>query len=211
MYDAGQVSPVEVPEIDADLDTLALHTFHMSPISRDDLVSNEALGCIGVLPGSIVTKDMGTRESIDVENDVLKIAVIERHKGTGHIGLGYLQGYGLKQGAVATSISHDSHNIIVVGCSEEDMVFAVNRLLENQGGIVVVDQGTVTGEVMLEIAGLMSNRSLEEINECLESAKAVAYSQGVKEGVDPFMSLSFMSLPVIPEIKLTTKGIVKVQ
>ncbi len=211
VYDAGCVSPVKVPEIAAALEHKALHTFHMAPISKDDLMSEEALGCIGVLPGSIVTKDMGMREAIDLKEDVLKIAVIERHKNTGHIGLGYLQGYGLKQGAVATSISHDSHNIIVVGCSEEDMVFAVNRLLENQGGIVVVNQGQVTGEIMLEIAGLMSNRSLEEINECLEQAKEVAYSQGVNEGVDPFMSLSFMSLPVIPEIKLTTKGIVKVQ
>ena len=207
----GSMEQSVSPSIDGNLDHRAHNTFCMEQLTSKSLETNEELGCIGVYPGSIVTKDLGVRKEIDVNDDVLKIAVVERHKGTGHIGIGYIKGYGLKEGAVATSISHDSHNIIVVGTNEKDMVYAVNRVLHNQGGIVVVNKEKVTGEVVLEIAGLMSSQDLKEINRCLEDAKEVAYKQGVAEGVDPFMSLSFMSLPVIPEIKLTTKGIVIVK
>ena len=145
-----------------------------------------------------------------MEKDILKIAVIERHKNTRHIGIGYLQGYGLKSGAVATSISHDSHNIIVVGTNEEDMAFAANRIVENRGGITVVENGMVLGEVVLEIAGLMSDDSLISVNNKLEIAKEQAFRLGVSRGVDPFMTLSFMSLPVIPTLRLTTRGVIDV-
>ena len=138
------------------------------------------------------------------------MAVVERHKNTGHIGIGYLQGYGLKKGAVATSVSHDSHNIICVGCSDEDMSFAVNRIAENKGGIVVVQDGTVLAELPLEIAGLMSSKPLIEVNDLLENAKAAAHALGVGTGIDPFMTLSFMALPVIPTVRLTTRGVVDV-
>lgn len=197
------------------LEKRAENTFQVKKVSEKDFINTEALRCIGIMPGSIVTKDVGYAEQIDLAKDILKIAVVERHKGTGHIGLGFLQGYGLKEGAVATSIAHDSHNIIVVGTSEKDMAYAVNKIVENQGGIVVVGgtqtkEKVITGEVMLEIAGLMSRESLTAINEKLELAKEAAYAQGVAEGIDPFMSLSFMSLPVIPETKITTFGVVKI-
>ena len=138
------------------------------------------------------------------------MAVVERHHNTGHIGIGYLNGYGLKEGAVATSVSHDSHNIICVGCNDEDMAFAVNRITETKGGIVVVKDGAVVSELPLEIAGLMSDKPLVEVNDLLEKTKDAAYAQGVGKGIDPFMTLSFMALPVIPTVRLTTRGVVDV-
>ena len=142
-----------------------------------------------------------------MDYDILKIAVIERHKNTHHIGLGYIKGYGLKKGAVATSISHDSHNIIVVGTNEEDMAFAANHIVQNHGGITVVEDGQVRSDVLLAIAGIMSDDSLVNVNRDLEAAKAAAYALGVSEGIDPFMTLSFMALPVIPTLRITTRGV----
>ena len=146
----------------------------------------------------------------DLEKDILKMAVIERHKCTGHIGLGFLTGYGLKEGAVATSVAHDSHNIICVGTNDADMAFAANRIAENHGGIVVVKDGQVIAELQLEIAGLMTNQNLVTVNEQLEDAKEAAYTLGISQNIDPFMTLSFMSLPVIPTLRLTTRGVVDV-
>ena len=150
------------------------------------------------MDSEIVTTDNGYATKVDLEQDILKIAVVERHKSTGHIGVGYIQGYGLKRGAVATSISHDSHNIILVGTNSRDMAFAANRVVENHGGIVVAENETVTAELPLEIAGIMTDQPLEQVNEALEQAKAAARAQGANPGIDPFMTLSFMALPVIP-------------
>ena len=147
---------------------------------------------------------------MDPENDILKMAVVERHKNTRHIGIGYLKGYGLKAGAVATSVSHDSHNIICVGATDEEMAFAVNRITENKGGIVVVKDGQILAELPLEIAGLMSDKPLTEVNDLLENAKEAAHSLGIGKGIDPFMTLSFMALPVIPTLRLTTRGVIDV-
>ena len=138
------------------------------------------------------------------------MAVVERHKSTGHIGIGYLTGYGLKSGAVATSVAHDSHNIICVGANDRDMAFAVNRIHENHGGIVAVRDGQVIAELQLEIAGLLTNQSLPSVNDQLENAKQAAHALGVSDTIDPFMTLSFMSLPVIPTLRLTTRGVVDV-
>ena len=126
------------------------------------------------------------------------------------IGLGYISGYGLKKGAVATSVSHDSHNIIVVGTNDDDMADAVNRITEMNGGIVIVDGGRILGKVELAIAGIMSDDTLENVNEALENAKEAAFGLGVSRGIDPFMTLSFMALPVIPSLRLTTRGMIDV-
>ena len=126
------------------------------------------------------------------------------------MGVGIVKGYGIRGGAIASSVSHDSHNIIVVGCNDDDMAAAANRIIENNGGIAVVNQGQILGEVILEIAGLMSEKALTEVNATLENAKEQAKILGVSEGIDPFMTLSFMSLPVIPELRLTTRGIIDV-
>ena len=157
--------------------------------------------------GEITTVDAGYSDRIDVEYDVLKIAVVERHKNTHHIGIGFLQGYGLKSGAVATSVSHDSHNIIVVGTSEADMAEAANRVAALGGGIVVWDKGSPLAEVPLSIAGIMSEEPLVVVNEKLENAKECAFSLGVSRDIDPFMTLSFMALPVIPTLRITTRGV----
>ena len=206
----GEVQPFMAPEIDQYLRDRAHNTFHVAHLSADDFRDVRPRGVIGLVPGEIVSTDNGYATAVDMEKDILKIAVIERHKNTHHIGLGYLQGYGLRSGAVATSISHDSHNIIVVGTNEEDMAFAVNRIVENCGGITVVENGRVLGEVVLEIAGLMSEENLISINNKLEIAKEQAFRLGVSRGVDPFMTLSFMSLPVIPTLRLTTRGVIDV-
>ena len=206
----GEVQSFPTPKIDEYLEQRAHDTFHVAHLTAEDFHDERPRGVIGLVPGEIVSTDNGYASAVDVEKDILKIAVIERHKNTHHIGLGYIQGYGLKSGAVATSISHDSHNIIVVGTNEEDMAFAANRIVENCGGITVVEDGKVLGEVVLEIAGLMSDDSLVIVNNKLEIAKEQAFRLGVSRGIDPFMTLSFMSLPVIPTLRLTTRGVIDV-
>ncbi len=206
----GEVQSFPTPKIDEYLEQRAHDTFHVAHLNAEDFHDERPRGVIGLVPGEIVSTDNGYASAVDVEKDILKIAVVERHKNTHHIGLGYIQGYGLKSGAVATSISHDSHNIIVVGTNEEDMAFAANRIVENCGGITVVEDGKVLGEVVLEIAGLMSDDSLVTVNNKLEIAKEQAFRLGVSRGIDPFMTLSFMSLPVIPTLRLTTRGVIDV-
>ncbi len=206
MYD-GVLREFDTPEIDPYLVKRAHDTFHVAPLSAADFTDSRPHAVIGMVPGEIVSEDAGYADHIDLEKDILKIAVIERHKNTHHIGLGYIKGYGLKRGAVATSISHDSHNIIVVGATEEDMAAAANRIVENRGGITVMDGGQVLGEVALPIAGIMSDDSLVTVNTALEDAKDEAFRLGVSQGIDPFMTLSFMALPVIPSLRLTTRGV----
>lgn len=210
VFDGKTVVTVEPPVIDEYVDSHAHNTFNVQCLSAGDFCDSRRRGVIGIVPNEIVTTDNGYADAIDIDADILKMAVIERHRGTHHIGIGYLQGYGLKRGAIATSISHDSHNIIVVGTNEADMAFAANRVVENRGGIVVAEGGEVISEVVLEIAGLMSDDSLEHMNETLERTKNMAYSMGVADGTDPFMTLSFMSLPVIPSLRLTTRGVIDV-
>ena len=210
MYDGKAVRAFELPEIDPYLVQKAHDTFHVARLAAEDFAERRPRGIIGMVPGELVTTDQGYSDHIDPEWDILKIAVIERHKNTHHIGIGYLQGYGLKRGAVATSVSHDSHNIIVVGTNEADMAAAANRITENRGGIVVMEDGAVRGEVVLAIAGLMSDDPLENVNRDLEAAKAAAFALGVSRDIDPFMTLSFMSLPVIPTLRLTTRGVIDV-
>ncbi len=208
VYDGEQVLPFQEPVVPEHLDRAAHDTFHMPVLKPADFSDGRKRGLIGMIPGQILTADRGYADHVDIQQDILKMAVIERHKHTGHVGIGYLQGYGLKAGAVATSVSHDSHNIICVGCNEEDMALAANRIALNRGGIVVVRDGKILAELQLEIAGLMSAQSVEEMNRLLETAKTAAYDLGVHPGVDPFMTLSFMSLPVLPTLRLTTRGVV---
>ena len=206
----GKTADFPPPEIDEYLRKRAGNTFHLAVLKPEDFADSRPRGVIGMVDGEIITTDNGYASAVDLGQDILKMAVIERHKNTGHMGIGYLQGYGLRSGAVATSVSHDSHNIIVVGTNDGDMAFAANRIAQNHGGIVVVENGQVKAELPLEIAGIMSGDSLVSVNEKLENAKAAAYAQGVSRGVDPFMTLSFMALPVIPTLRLTTRGVLDV-
>ncbi|WP_369282508.1 adenine deaminase [Oscillibacter sp. GMB15532] len=207
MVENGELRDFPAPSIEPYLVERAHNTFHVGTLTAEDFAEKRPRGIIGMVPGEITTVDAGYSDRIDTEYDVLKLAVVERHKNTHHIGIGYIQGYGLKSGAVATSISHDSHNIIVVGTNEADMAAAVNRVVELNGGIVVLDGGHSVAEVPLSIAGIMSEEPLPEVNRKLEDAKEKASALGVSNGVDPFMTLSFMALPVIPSLRITTRGV----
>ncbi len=207
MVENGKLRDFPAPSIEPYLVERAHNTFHVGTLTEEDFAEKRPRGIIGMVPGEITTVDAGYSDRIDTEYDVLKLAVVERHKNTHHIGIGYIQGYGLKSGAVATSISHDSHNIIVVGTNEADMAAAVNRVVELNGGIVVLDGGASVAEVSLSIAGIMSEEPLPEVNRKLEDAKEKASALGVSDGVDPFMTLSFMALPVIPSLRITTRGV----
>jgi len=209
MFD-GKMRDFHVPTIEPRLLALAHNSFNVSQLLETDFATDGPLGVIGLVPGEIVSTDGGFAEKIDTDADILKISVIERHKNTHHIGIGYIQGYGLKHGAVATSISHDSHNIIVVGVSDKEIAAAANKVVECNGGIVVTRNGEALGMVALPVAGIMSDDTLENVNRDLANAKRRAFELGVSEQIDPFMTLSFMSLPVIPTLRLTTHGIFNV-
>ncbi len=186
-------------------------TINMPEISAKDFVLKKAKEkVIGLVPGEILTTDEGYASEIDLTKDICKFAVLERHHGTGHKGIAFLKGYGLKKGAVATSIAHDSHNIIVVGTNEADMAFAVSEIKKMGGGMVVVEAEMVKASIPLPIAGLMCDLDAETTEAQLTEVKRAAYELGVSERIDPFMTLSFSSLAVIPVLRLTTRGVVDV-
>lgn len=171
---------------------------------------------IGILPGGVVTEKVTAEITLDEEGefvfepekDIVKVAVLERHKGTGNVACGFLKGYGIKEGAVALSVAHDSHNIIVVGVSDEEMEFAVNSLVAQEGGIVLVKEGKIVESMPMPIAGLMSDKDGKWVDEKLTSIHEKAYAElGICGSVEPVMTLCFMSLIVIPSLKLTDSGL----
>lgn len=171
---------------------------------------------IGVMPGKIITEHRrfrlptsGNQTSVDLANDVIKVAVIERHGKNGNHANGFVQGFGLKKGAIASTVGHDSHNICVVGVSEEDMALAANRLGEIKGGFVVVEDGKVTGEIPLPVAGLMSLEPHESVRDTLHHLRQAAYALGTTLE-EPFLQVAFLPLPVIPHLKISDKGMVDV-
>ena len=203
----GEVKDFSAPTVDEKLAEKCFDTFHLDSVTPSSFKVDGKLGLIGLVGGELLTRNLGTADKIDVENDILKIACIERHKGTNHIGVGYVKGYSLKSGAVATSVAHDSHNIITVGCNDDDIAVAVNAIKDSKGGIAVVENGKIKALLELPIAGLMSDEPLTTVNEKLENAKSSAYELGADKIIDPFMTLSFLSLPVIPSLRITTKGV----
>ena len=171
---------------------------------------------IGIIPGQVVTEDLRLEPTIkdgrvvsDPSRDLLKMAVVERHRGTGNVGLGLVKGIGLKRGAIASSVAHDSHNIIVIGTSDAEMQACVAAVAEMGGGQVVVADGEVQAACPLPIAGLMSDRPLEEVRDSVEAVTEAARSLGCTLP-DPLMTMSFLALPVIPTLKLTDRGLVDV-
>ena len=203
----GEVKDFSAPTVDEELAEKCFDTFHLNSVTPSSFKVDGKLGLIGLVGGELLTRNLGTADKIDVENDILKIACIERHKGTNHIGVGYVKGYSLKSGAVATSVAHDSHNIITVGCNDDDIAVAVNAIKDSKGGIAVVENGKIKALLELPIAGLMSDEPLTTVNEKLENAKLSAYELGADKSIDPFMTLSFLSLPVIPSLRITPKGV----
>lgn len=203
----GEVKDFSAPTVDEKLAEKCFDTFHLDSVTPSSFKVDGKLGLIGLVGGELLTRNLGTADKVDVENDILKIACIERHKGTNHIGVGYVKGYSLKSGAVATSVAHDSHNIITVGCNDDDIAVAVNAIKDSKGGIAAVENGKIKALLELPIAGLMSDEPLTTVNEKLENAKSSAYELGADKSIDPFMTLSFLSLPVIPSLRITTKGV----
>lgn len=201
----------ETPVVEDKILKAVMDTVNIGEVTAEDFaLKKEKEKIIGLVPGEILTTDEGETDRIDIENDILKLAVLERHHNTGHVGVAFVKGYGLKSGAVATTIAHDSHNIIVVGTNEEDMAYAVMQLKRMHGGMIVVENQKVKAELELPIAGLMCELPVEEAQSKMDEVKEAAFALGVHKGIDPFMTLSFSSLPVIPTLRLTTLGVVDV-
>jgi adenine deaminase len=185
---------------------------------RLSLEKNE-VRTIRIIPHSVVTeighaqvKRSETGEWVPGDQDIVKLAVVERHKGTGNVGVGLLEGFGLRGGAIATSVAHDSHNIIVAGDSDRDMELAVQRLVEMGGGMALVKDGVLLDSFAHEIAGLMTDQPGEHVARRLAQLGELAHEAlGVHAWVDAFMTLCFMALPVIPELKITDMGLFDVQ
>lgn len=171
---------------------------------------------INVIPQQLITKMSVEAPKIengfavsDTANDILKIAVIERHRATGNIGLGFVKGFGLKSGAIASTVAHDSHNMIVIGTNDEDMYYAAVELVKSQGGKIIVQDGKTLAHLPLPIAGLMSDMTSEEVMKKIAELEDASQKIGCKIS-DPFMSMAFLSLSVIPELKITDKGLIDV-
>ena len=195
------------------------NTVHVSGFSEERLKLKHPgtkARVIEMLEKQIVTKDVleevpwietDGEKYFSADGEFQKIAVIERHKNTGKMGIGIVKGYGIRGGAIASSVSHDSHNIIVVGDNDHDMALAIKEMMRTQGGYTLVCNGEIYGTLPLPVMGLMSDAGYESVNEALARMIPKAHEMGVKEGFDPFITLSFMALPVIPEIRITPRGI----
>ena len=172
--------------------------------------SGESMPVIEVVPGQIITRKRLEKITAipDTSRDILKLVVVERHKATGNIGLGLVSGFGLKNGALASSIAHDSHNIIAVGVSDEDIFAAIKEVERLQGGLVATAGGKILASLPLPIAGLLSDEPLEVVVRRLEGLEKTAAGLGTRL-VSPFSTLSFLALPVIPKIRLTDRGVVE--
>ena len=196
-----------------------VNTVDIKPFSIEDLkleAKGDSLPIIGVVPGQIITRKIIEKVKVvdgtvmtDTERDLLKLVVVERHKASGNAGIGLVNGFGLKRGALASSIAHDSHNVIAVGTNDVDIFTAIKQVEKMQGGLVVVADGRVLADLPLPIGGLLSDQTLEEVVAQLERLKTLAAELGSKLQ-SPFATLSFMALPVIPELRLTDLGLVDV-
>lgn len=210
-----------VPEMGQQIQERVYHSFHVDPVDASKLAlekKGEHIRVIDLNARELLTTERtarwscqaGCADGVDPEKDIVKIVALERHKNTGHIGKGFLGKYGLKKGAVATSVGHDSHNLVVAGINDEDIVCAANRVIENEGGLAIALNGEIVADLPLQIAGLMSTLPLEEVDQRLEEMKAILREWGIPEEIDPFMTLSFVSLPVIPFLRLNTYGVIDV-
>lgn len=215
--DGGKnVRAIKSPSIDKEKYPRVFNSFNLREIKPSDLeIRDEGTKkrVIKVIPGQILTEELiveSSSKQAEPDKDIIKLAVIERHKGTGHTGVGFVSGYGLKKGAIASSVAHDSHNLIVAGCTDDDMALAANTVRENGGGLAVVCDGKVLSSLPLPIGGLMCEMNVNDVEDILRVMKEQARQLGVNEGIDPFMTLAFTALPVIPKLRLLTQGVVDV-
>lgn len=195
------------------------HSVHCKELTAADFfITDKKRRCriIQTIPHQLITKerleeiDFALAGGVDADRDILKIAVVERFHGTGHIGLGLIAGIGIKRGAIASTVAHDSHNLVIAGADEQDMAVAGNYLKEIGGGYVVVLDGKVLACVSLPIGGLMSDKSVGEVVMQQEKLTTALCELGAEPGHNPFTAMGFVCLPVIPDLKLTTKGLIDV-
>ncbi|MDR2485077.1 MAG: adenine deaminase [Treponema sp.] len=212
-----------LPQVSRCDDAAVRRSFHVKEFSREKLrlpLSRDKVYVIDIQPKSVVTgkgiaavsRNAAGEFVYDPREDIVKIAVVERHRYTGNVALGLIRGYGIRRGAVALSIAHDSHNIIAIGPEDADIAFAVERLLDQGGGAVLAKDRTVLEQMPLPLGGLMSDRSGEWVDRKLVSIHEIAHKVlGVNRQIEPLMTLCFMSLPVIPKLKLTDRGLFDVE
>ncbi len=208
------------------------HSFHLQELKPEDFslqMTGSKKRVIEMMPGELLTGELilpanpGEQKAencaaghhapapgVETDRDIVKIAVVERHKNTGHVGVGFVKGYGLKAGAIASSIAHDSHNLIVAGTNDLDLSVAANAVRDNEGGLAIAVDGKVLATLALPIGGLMCDHDASYVEDKLTAMKKLARELGVPEGIDPFMTLAFVALPVIPELRLLTRGLVDV-
>ncbi|MBP2291711.1 adenine deaminase [Azospirillum rugosum] len=201
------------------VEPVGLNSVKLDPVTAEDFAvpgGGSVQSVIGVLPGKIITEhrrlevpSKGGNLVADPERDILKICVFARHGTNRNVGRGFAQGFDFKEGALASSVGHDSHNVCVVGASDADMAIAVNRLIELQGGFVAVRNGRVVGELALPLAGLMSLEPFESVERRLRTLRASVREMGCPLA-EPFLQLAFLPLPVIPHLKITDRGLVDV-
>ncbi|MBI4634075.1 MAG: adenine deaminase [Deltaproteobacteria bacterium] len=219
VFDKGALTvemPPSLPASYREADLTAMNMPSLKPDAFSLPVRGNRIRAIGLIPNELLTRNLtieiprgeGIFET-DLARDLLKIAVVERHHKTGNIGLGVVRGFGFRRGAIASSVAHDSHNILCVGVSDTDMHAAVTAVADMKGGLVVTEGGKVTARLPLPIGGLMSNAPLAEVARGWEGVRQAAKSLGCTLE-EPFMALSFLALPVIPELKITDRGLVDV-
>ncbi len=211
--EVGEIPKPEVPE-------WVKHTVRIRPLATNDFAipwsEDGRARVIGIVPNQIVTESLVEQPLVengkalaDPTRDLLKIAVVERHLGTGRVGLGFVRGFELRSGALASTVAHDAHNVVVVGVKDDDMLRAVRRLAETGGGVVVIDRGIVRAELKLPVAGLLSDAGLEEVIAASRACVEAAHDLGC-ELASPFQSMAFLALSVIPSLKITDRGLVDV-
>ncbi|MDF1616068.1 adenine deaminase [Petrocella sp. FN5] len=204
----------EAPQIEDESVLKTVKLENIRAINLDLKIPTGIAKVIGLRERSIITdlviRKVDTKNDLFIHNpklDLLKLAVIERHKNSGNVGIGLVEGYGLKHGAVALTIAHDSHNVIVIGDNDADMRLAIEELKRCDGGMTICRDGVVIETLRLEVGGLMTNAPLEEVIAKIEKMDRLALDSGVSTKIEPFLTLAFLALPVIPELKLTDQGL----
>ncbi len=212
------ISKIDVKLDDKYIDKIS-NTCHIKELTERDLyISGKTNRCrvINVNPGQLLTDeqimeiDFTKNNGINIDKDILKIAVAERHHNTGHIGLGFIHGIGLKSGAICSTVAHDSHNLIIIGTNELDMITCANAVTKANGGCAVACDGKILFMQSLPIAGLMSTKCADEVARDNDELIKAAHSLGIPPEIAPFLMMSFVSLPVIPHLKMTTFGLIDV-
>ena len=214
VYHKGRlIDPSVRPETAACPDSLK-NTVHVRPLSSDAFrlsITEEEVPVIRLNASQITTSKIACHlpktDNYLPQDGFNKIAAVERHKATGKTGVGICTGYNIRNGAIASSVSHDSHNIIVIGDNDADMLLAVSEIIRVQGGYTLVSRGKVLGTLPLPVMGLMSDAGFETVNRTLGQMIAEAHRLGIPDEVEPFITLSFLALPVIPEIRITPRGV----